>query len=179
MKKPGFWRLFCAYFVDLIILLCFSVLWLGCWKSLRSSYGWWGSVSDLTFDFVWVVGILGYFVLCERKGNGSLGKKSVHLKIQATSPAGLRCLGAYAIDFVLLKLLGWGFYVTRIYFLKSLLSQVDPVERKMIEVGVWLESGLVILVLFLLYFSILEHFFGKTLGKKLMGLQVVQEEKGE
>ena len=78
-------------------------------------------------------------------------------------------LAAYMIDFLLLGLVGLvvGYLVMWILMLYIITLSSG---------GDWAFVGgcITFMIVVLLYFSILESLFGKTLGKKLMGLQVVQ-----
>ncbi len=84
-------------------------------------------------------------------------------------PSFWRLLGAYGIDFLLLSIVGSivGYLMMWIlvFYIITLSSGGD-----------WAVVGGIITFIgaVLLYFSICEHCWGKTLGKKLMGLQVVQ-----
>lgn len=86
-------------------------------------------------------------------------------------PGFWRLLAAYIIDFLLLGLVGLmvGYLVMWILVLYIITLSSG---------GDWAFVGgcITFIIGVLLYFSILESFFGKTLGKKLMGIQVIQEE---
>jgi len=85
-------------------------------------------------------------------------------------PSFWRLLGAYGIDFLLCSMIGimleyLVMWVLALGYIIMLRSGGDWI----IVVGF-----ITFISAILLYFSICENIFGKTLGKKLMGLQVVQ-----
>lgn len=172
MKKPSFWRALIAYSIDVMILLSLSLMWLGLWKSfLLVHHTWWVNAPLLISRLgllSWIGLLAGYFAFWERKDKGSLGKKIVKLKIQSISHARLRCFFAYAIDLGLFVVVAHYYEAYRIQYLLS--QGADPEIGLLVMWEVFLGG----MIIFVVYFSILEHLFGKTLGKKLMGLQVVQ-----
>lgn len=167
MKNPGFWRVLIAYSIDLMILLCLSLIWLSLWEFfLLANHTWW--VSDSFLILSWIGLLAGYFAFWEKNGKGSLGKKIVKLKVQSTSHARLRCFFAYAIDLGLFVVVAHYYETYRIQYLLS--QGADPEIGLLVMWEVFLGG----MIIFVVYFSILEGLFGKTLGKKLMGLTVVQ-----
>lgn len=188
MKKPGFWRLLGACLIDWTILVCFDAMWLfGIFVLLPilhtalSSAAYNTVVTGLTYlNWLLIVINIGYFAFLEKGGKGSLGKRVVNLKIQPASSF-WKVFAAYGIDFGLFVLIGVLMYFYMKYNLINHLSAADlaygkigmEVSLKLMALMSWISNGLVVGTLF--YFSVLESCFGKTLGKKLMGLQVVQE----
>lgn len=180
MQKPSFWRVAVAYGIDFMVTfimsLIVSVLWVLDTALSKSKY-------DIEYYIIIIPGVvlfvlnLLYFSIYEAFGGKTLGKKCLSLRVvnkQTSSPSLWRLLGAYGVDLVLLVpaeamglvifLLG-GFIVNALFFGGS-----ENEEIWKIAIG-----GIIALVsAVVLYFSILESCFGKTLGKKLMGLQVVQ-----
>jgi len=163
MQKPSFWRLFGAYGVDLAILLVVNVPFL-----LAMTYAF-DAIHGIKTNVAVMGGLLvafiinaGYFSLLEKRGKGSWGKRIFSLK---TLPASVwHIVGAYAIDWSFFFLLTWGFVVLDY-------RDPDPLLLDFFAVCICFPFGI---ILSYLYFSISEGIFGKTLGKKLMGLQVVQ-----
>lgn len=163
MQKPSFWRLLGAYSIDILILF---VLNLGYYmwevRSTISTLPWMWSISINLAIFL--ILNAGYFALFEQHGKGSLGKKLFHLKLFMNRSSAKRVFSAYAIECIGLFFLIWG-----IIFLSTF------VWNDMEKMVLWFLSGWVLgPILILIYFSVLESMFGASLGKKLMGLQVVQ-----
>lgn len=167
MKKPSFWRVLVAYTVDLFILFVLNMCWLGMgWKPLLRIQ-WFNNSVSLSMTVGIIIFFLinaGYFALLEKNASASLGKRIVGLLINPLAPF-WRVLIAYIIDWSPLFVATWGLIA---YFGASGAKyDNDPIAGLLgIPCGV---------ILIWLYFVILESCFGKTLGKKLMGLHVVQK----
>ena len=182
MQKPGFWRLLGAYVIDLIVLLCFNIAWLYLWMWFVSM----GIVAKLP-NWLMIFGFLGwiffdviYFALLEQKGDASLGKRIFKLKIQPLDVPFWKVFVSYFLDCALFVVVGSCIYFYMKHNLISHLSAVDLQRGKIgVEISLKLLGNLFLIsagALFCspFYFSVCESIFGKTLGKKLMGLQVVQ-----
>ena len=183
MKKPGFWRLFGAYGIDLVILLVFNLMWLWAWM-FAASMGLVGKFPDCLMLFGllgWIIVDVIYFALLEQKGDVSLGKRIFKLKIQPLDVPFWKVFVSYFLDCALFVVVGSCIYFYMKHNLISHLSAADLQRGKIgIEISLKLLGNLFLIsagALFCspFYFSILESLFGKTLGKKLMGMQVVQE----
>ncbi|MBR2081674.1 MAG: RDD family protein [Elusimicrobiaceae bacterium] len=91
------------------------------------------------------------------------------------SPGFWRLLGAYIVDFLFISVIGvvleylvmWVLALGYIVMLRSGGNWIIVVG-----VGTFISSVL-------LYFSICESVWGKTLGKRLMGMQVVQQDPAQ
>ncbi len=167
MKKPGFWRLLGAYGVDFVIT--FSIVW-GCCHLLVSHFG--------TFTLIQVCGIyislvlipcILYFAGSECVWKKTIGKWLLGVKVLEESKRLFveKLFTAYGIDFL--------FLVPGLI----LCILVYVIYRGMSCWGCGMSgfdwcvvAGFLSVIV--LYFPICESCWGKTLGKKLMGLQVVQ-----
>ncbi|MBQ9971078.1 MAG: RDD family protein [Elusimicrobiaceae bacterium] len=168
MKKPSFWRLLVANTVDLLVLLILNICWLSMGWSPLLGIKWFNDSAFLSMTVGITIFFLinaGYFALFEKNGSASLGKRMVGLRI-SPSLSIYRVLVAYIVDWIPLVAITWGFIA---YFgTMGVKYDSDPIAGLLgIPCGIFL---------IWIYFSILEGYFGKTLGKKLMGLQVVQQE---
>ena len=187
MKKPSFWKLLGAYLIDWTILVCFDAIWLcGIFTIIPILHA---SLSSATYNTVviglvyssWLIVIIdaGYFSFLEKGGTGSLGKRAVKLNIQPASSF-WKVFAAYGIDCALFVLIGICVYFYMKHNLISNLSADDLTHGKIgMEISLKLLANLFLisagaLCSFPFYYSVLESLFGKTLGKKFMGLQVVQ-----
>lgn len=162
MKRPGFWRLVGAYGIDLLILLVLNYVYY-MWEirtSISASPWIWSALVNLG---IFIILNAGYFTILERKGEGSFGKKVFHLKVQ-TKPSSFRVFGAYGMECV-------GFFVV----IWAIILGATFVWNDMEKMFLWFLSGWLLgPILICLYYSILEHIYGCSFGKKLMGLTVVQ-----
>lgn len=84
-------------------------------------------------------------------------------------PSFWRLFGAYLVDFLLFGLVGSIVGYLMMWILVLYIITLSSGGDWAVVGGIIAFIGAV-----LLYFPICEHFWGKTLGKKLMGLQVVQ-----
>lgn len=157
MQKPSFWRLLGAYAVDFFILLLIDF----CWFFLTRSES---LIQSLA---IWIINT-GYFTLLEKNGKGSWGKRIFSL--QTCSASVRRVFSAYAMDWGL----GLLFMLGIMLFLYKLTPDPDPLAGYLAAIFLGVPVGF---LLTYLYFVTSESLSGKTLGKKLMGLQVVQETK--
>lgn len=166
MKNPGFWRLFGAYGIDILILLILNFGYY-MWEvhSSISSFPW--LKSALINLVIFVLLNAGYFAVLEWKGKGSLGKKLFHLKIQVSKPSFFRVFSAYGLECVAFFAVIWGIMILTASFIWN-----DMEKMVLWFLSGWLGGA----VLICFYYSISEGLFGKSLGKKLFGLQVVREE---
>ena len=85
---------------------------------------------------------------------------------------------AYLVDIILCQIVGFfagGLAGGITGFLLAIAGLYTPDNRALFALLTALAGGLAGLVVFVLYFAICESCWQKTLGKKLMGLQVVQE----
>lgn len=187
MNKPSFWRLTGAYLIDWTILVCFDAIWLyGIFAIILVLPAALSSVMHNTVVIglvysSWLIVVIdaGYFSFLEKGGKGSLGKRAAKLKIQPASSF-WKVFAAYGIDCALFVLIGICVYFYMKHNLISHLSAADLNRRKIgMEISLELLANLFLisagaLCSFPFYCSILESLFGKTLGKKICGLQVVQ-----
>lgn len=181
MKKPGFWRLLGAYSMDIMVLLGFNYVWI-CAFGIALSVNRGLPVGLLWFGLGgWILFNLAYFAWLEQGGKGTFGKRIFGLKLQTAASFG-KVFAAYAIDAALFILIGVCIYF---YMKHNLISHLSAADLNRGKIGIEISLKL-LAILFLIstaalcsspfYFSILENKYGKTLGKKLMGLQVVQKE---
>ncbi len=163
LQNPGFWRLVGAYIVDFMFVGGLSLFLIGPLFGILLVI-----IKPLANDDNPLLLIIGmcllpyiYFSLTEGITGTSLGKKLVNIRVQANNLRWGRVPVSYLLDVILLEILCWAFVWT--------LSKMswDPIALS--GVFACLQG-----VGPLLYFPICEHFFGKTLGKKLMGLTIVQ-----
>ena len=182
MKKQGFWRLLGAYELDFVIAyLGGRVLWhlfAICFSYVFMSLG--GSVmpmwSAMLSGCLLIFGLL-YFAGSEYWLKKTLGKRLFGVKAlvlnEGKHPSLGKFLKAYAIDCLAVL------PILIVCILSTMVMQMvfcyDHCSRGR-EMGIIMGIGFVTLSLLALYFAVCEYFWGKTLGKKLMGLQVVQEE---
>lgn len=166
MQKPSFWRLLGAYSVDscVTLLVCF-ICFLKFLDIFNSAFVIFG-LAPLFFAIN-----LFYFAVLEGKQGKTLGKKCLRLRTIASEQKNLlsQCFVAYGIDlFVLLFLLA-AYYIFYGFLLPMLLLAGKGI------LSTFFSLFLIPPAIVSLYFVVLEGCFGKTLGKKLMGLQVVQD----
>ena len=106
--------------------------------------------------------------MLEWKGRGSFGKKILRLKLRIPRPSFLRVFTAYGTECIL-------FFV----LIYAIIFFADFATRKQsMDVGIFitLATGwLLCPILICFYYSILEHKYSCALGKKLLGLAVVQD----
>ena len=176
--KSGFWRLLGAYLTDLTIILCLNSVWLYAWIWLMGIFR--GFPDWLNFFALlgWIILDVVYFAALDGE-EGTFGKRILKLKEEPTVPF-WKAFVAYGIDCALFVLIGSCIYFYMKHNLISHLSADDLNRGKIgMEISLKLLGNLFListdaLLSFPFYFSILESLFGKSLGKKLMGLQVVQ-----
>jgi len=172
MQKPSFWRVLVAYFVDLCVLVLFDIV---CFVEYISIHP--GQVPYSIITPVFLILNIGYFALLEWKQHYSLGKRLVGLLVlsrRAQNIMFLKVFFAYAVDAL------FAFTFVYICFVVGIIAhdQVADYLGGRSEGG-----GMVFLFLMvalggplltLIYYVLLETFLGASLGKQLMGLQVVQ-----
>lgn len=181
MKKPGFWQLIGAYVIDFVITS--FIVW-GCWSLLVHSIGE-GSSSytfsqlDKLFTFPQQCGIyiflvlapnILYFAGCECIWKKTIGKWLLGVNVLARNQRLFveKLSVAYGIDLLLLV------PVSMLCILIHILLSGWNCWGCGMSVFDWsVVAGFLSMIV--LYFPICESRWGKTLGKKLMGLQVVQE----
>ncbi|MBP5404233.1 MAG: RDD family protein [Elusimicrobiaceae bacterium] len=194
MQKPSFWRLFGAYVIDFFILIAAQGIYMCIIidSTMRGSYHWHDSngIGHTTWDepiFPWLASFLEhvpfvvlyfliplligycYFVISESLKGKTFGKKIFRLKslyFDGQQASWCRILVAYFIDLFL------SFGICAILLLLWRCIPIQLVFRIRLLLIPLLLSWIVFPSL---YFSICESRWGKTLGKKLMGLQVVQD----
>lgn len=176
MQKSNFWRLFGAYLVDFV--LAFFATWL-MWKLFEACFpqaligknG--ASVFFCVLTMCAFIPNLSYFVWSEYLWKKTLGKRVLCIEVLEGNrrPSVKKLLKAYGIDFLL------SIPVTTACIMVGLFLQAIIIfDRRMNTLDYCIMLGIVLLFLsmIVLYFSICESVWGKTLGKKLMDLQVVQ-----
>ncbi|MBR4592710.1 MAG: RDD family protein [Elusimicrobiaceae bacterium] len=176
MEKVSLKKLLIAYTIDMIILdIAINVFWLIMgpllWRMASSAMSWMMLVISLAI-------YVFYFTVCERCSGKTLGKKVVGLQTITADGGNLpfgRVLGAYTIDLALLAI-----------FMRIFWRLTDPLSEQIIQSCANLYKCLFVsaavstfisVVIYVAYFVIPEHLTGKTLGKKLLGLQVVPNKK--
>lgn len=178
MKKPSFWRLLGAYLIDFAIT--FFVAWM-MWnlfevcfpQAFLGKYGL-ASLFCVLVMCAFIPNLL-YFVGSECMWKKTLGKRVLGVEVLEGNqrPSGKKLLKAYGIDFLL------SIPASIVYSMMGLfLQSIIIFDRRFNTLDYCIMVGIVLscLSMTVLYFAICESIFGKTLGKKLMGLQVVQQE---
>lgn len=97
-------------------------------------------------------------------------------------PTFWKLCGAYLVDVVLCQVVGFfagGLAGGIVGFILGATGMYTPEHILLFTVVTGLAGGIAGLICFVFYFAACEARWGKTLGKKLTGLQVVQTEKGE
>ena len=176
MKKPSFWRLLGAYLIDFAIT--FFATWL-MWKLFEACFpqaligknG--ASVFFCVLTMCAFIPNLSYFVWSEYLWEKTLGKRVLCIEVIEGNqrPSGKKLLKAYGIDFLL------SIPASIVYSMMGLfLQSIIIFDRRFNTLDYCIMVGIVLscLSMIVLYFSICESVWGKTLGKKLMDLQVVQ-----
>ncbi len=179
LQKPGFWRLFGAYFIDFIITFFVAwVLWKLLWVFVPNRIM---GVDEHLGVFI-LVGIctvcicipnILYFAGCESWRKQTLGKRLLGIRIFGETQQNIqkKLLAAYGLDFLLL-IPALTFCLIVGLIIQALVC-FDCNPGTFYYCVFWGMTSLYFSAI-ILYFAMLEHFFGKTLGKKLMGLTVVQ-----
>ena len=179
MKTSGFWRLLGAYSMDVMVLLCFNYVWI-CAFGIILSVNRGLPVGLLWFGLGgWILCNVAYFAGLEQGGKGTFGKRIFGLQLQPAASF-WKVFAAYAIDAALFILIGSCMYFCMKY---QLISHLTAAELEYQKIGILISIKLLgllflistgILISSPFYFSVLESTSGQTLGKKLMGLTVVQ-----
>lgn len=166
MQKPLFWRLFGAYAVDLLVFcVLFVLLGLLVWSPLFSlSKNWLWQYSIIVGSFLLNGGI--YFAISEGIGRRSIGKYCFGLKVVCPRFAFVRVLVAYGIDMAVL------FIVKNVF---ELSLPLELIKSDALFLGALGGFYVLFFLLDICYFSVSEKCWGKTLGKKIAGICVVQE----
>ena len=152
-----------AYGLDLFLVLVGGALLSSEFEKLAEDlfsldlYG-----SDYWIYLLYVFYLLYFFFFEGIFSNSSLGKKVVGICIASKNLTWWRVLISYSIDGVILPL---SFFIA---------FSTQPMWTSGDAVGDGMTAVLTPFIVFAFYFIILESLSGKTLGKKLMGLQVVQ-----
>lgn len=176
MEKVSLKKLLIAYSIDIVILtIIINVFWMAMgwllWQRIGSIMSWIMPIMSLAI-------YVAYFVFFECYGGKTLGKKIAELQTVAADGGNLACwrvLGAYTIDLALLLVFMRIFWWLAVPLSEQIIrSCVDPYKCLFVRA---LIGTLIDVAIYVVYFVIPEHITGKTLGKKLMGLAVVQETK--
>ena len=140
-------------------------------------------IAELWWLFIVVpfVLLLCYFIFSDGKFGKTLGKYMAGVKV--ISKDGMQApvyksILAYLVDFLLLALVTYGISTEELGHTLINTLNLPPYAA----LSAWIFSArsvVTMLILGALYFIVCEARWGKTLGKKLTGLQVVQTEKGE
>ncbi|MBP5616360.1 MAG: RDD family protein [Elusimicrobiaceae bacterium] len=180
MNKPSLWRLLGAYGMD-FFLISFAFIWF-----TFLAWAFWGISGAEFLALIWgkdavkaflnsslfyeilvsssyaIVYLLFFFV--ESRGR-SLGKEVFKLRVLGKCSF-WRVIGAYSIDLALLC-----------FFIPLIVSHVGGISDASYEYGLPLLFSVLFFsnMIVMIYFPCCELCFGKTLGKKLMGLQIVQD----
>ena len=178
MKKPGFWRVLIAYGIDICLLFIMDAIWgIGIINLCSFPDGLW----LLAFILSFAVLNVGYFMVLEGRNGFSVGKGIVNLWAHSTKKDFFtwRICGAYSLDsilFLIFLIFCFGIGSTAAPYATDFFTSLQAEDG----------SGQLVIVLFnvvigvpflvLIYYAFLETLFGASLGKKLMGLQVVQKE---
>lgn len=188
MKKPSFWRVLGAYLIDfigiqligfLIAAFIANALVVGYFATkypyfyIAQHQGWGMAIVTVLVLFVLEV---CYFALLDSKLRGTFGKKCFKLAIYSKDVTEIslsKTSMAYAIDLLLIKPLGLA--ITSAAVVGGIMMFYPSIDVGI--VGVFVFSILFPACWGSFYFAICESVWGKTLGKKLMGLQVVQQIK--
>ncbi|MBO4674650.1 MAG: RDD family protein [Elusimicrobiaceae bacterium] len=183
MKKPGFWRLFWAYIVDFVITfftawLVWKLFWICFPHAFMGIKGDWDTFFLLLILLVACTSIpnLLYFVGSESLWGKTLAKRLFGVEVLEGNkqPSAKKLWKAYGIDFLLIIPVPTACLMIGLFIQALVCFDCYP------GVFYWCVFWSMISLYFsaiILYFAVSEHFFGKTLGKKLMGLQVVQKEE--
>lgn len=169
MKRAKFWGLVGAYSLD-FFLICFGgslllssllLLLLGS-KIEQVEVGWEVLAVQLyLYVFCWL-----YFFIFEGViGNASPGKMATGICLSKKNLVWWRVLISCLIDAAILPLS------------MSIALRTQYVWTSRDAVGDGMTGFFISLAGWVLYFSICEHLFRKSLGKKLMGLRVVRKEE--
>jgi len=166
MKKPSFWRLFGAYAIDLIaFFILFIFLGISVWSFLFSLFqNWLWQYCIVVGSFLFNGAI--YFALLEGIGSQSIGKHYFKLKIVKGRFAFVRVLIAYGIDMAVL------FIIKNV---SELPLPLELIKSDPLFLGALAGFYALFFLFAICYFAIPEKFWGKSLGKKIAGLSVVQE----
>ncbi len=177
MKKPSFWRVLVAYLVDITLLFIIDVIWgIGIINLYSLPNGWWLLFFVLSFQLL----NIGYFMILEGRTGYSVGKSLVNITVQNNKGTHFiwRTFGAYGLDSILFAIFA--------VFCFGIGGSIAPdVTRHFTSLQYNDGSGQLIVVFFavvigvpflvLVSYVLLETLFGASLGKKLMGLHVVQK----
>lgn len=174
MKNPGFWRLFVAYAIDYILV---RLVLIGIFLIILFQ------VTGLTLNMA-VGEMLGltvfafYLAMLERKNGASLGKRWQKVKVVPAEGKTLgfgNLFGAYLIDGIMaavfMMIAG---YVSVIIITLPLSILLTLLPFTQIIAAVF--GFLIFLFWYIFYYAFSESKWGYSIGKKLMDLQVVQEE---
>ena len=180
MQKPSFWRLLGAYAIDFIITffaawMMWKLFWV-CFPHALTGKGDMDGMALLLCLLVMCAFIpnLLYFAGSECLWKKTPGKWLLGVEVldeRNKRPSVRKLLKAYGIDFLLSIPVP-----TACTMVGLLLQAIIIFDRRVNTIDHCITVGIVLLFLsmIVLYFPICESIFGKTLGKKLMGLQVVQ-----
>ncbi len=185
MQKPSFWRLVGAYAIDFVITFFVAwMMWKLFWVCFPHAFTGKGDMDGMALLLCLLVVCafipnLLYFVGSECVWKKTLGKWLLGVEVfdeRNQRPSGWKLLKAYGIDFLLSIPVPTACTMVGLF-----LQAIIIFDRRVNTLDHCITAGIVLLFLsmIVLYFPICESIWGKTLGKKLMGLQVVQQEKGE
>ncbi len=176
-NKPAFQDIFLAYLVDYaigVVFLLMAVPFL--------SIGMNGNTIKVIIGagILSVLSYLLYYSVLEHRMGASLGKKLFYIRVitkksNKIRPSFGRLIASYFIDMIFAGIVSQFFQ----RFVMVVLNNFDVSKRFVFLCGI-----VVGILMWVFYFAFREYKYGCTLGKKLMGLQVVQavpqeQEKGE
>ncbi len=169
-QHPGFWRLMGAYAIDLPILLwgwfvvMLLIQFLIIFPLMTAGIALGDFLPDVIYIFLLWPFI--YFTFCEGLWGKTLGKLIVKVCVQGETLSWWRVLISYVLDIALLGAFCFG----ATFIIARGERVIDPFGIA----GMFMLFGI---LSFLVYFPLCEHKWGKTLGKKMMGLKVVLSKK--
>lgn len=162
-KRAKFWGLVGAYGLDLFLVFVGGTIFASEVEQLTEKwfaldlYG-----SNYWIYLLYILYLLYFFCFEGLFGNASLGKKATGICITSKNLTWWRVFMSYLIDGAIIPL---SVFIS--FYTQSMWTSGDAV-------GDGMTGFFMILVGCVLYSAICEYFFRKSLGKKLMGLQVVQ-----
>lgn len=181
LQKPSCGQVFGAYFIDALLIWVLGALSIGLGivlarmnRNLLPDIGW-----IILWDSLGPVSALVYYALTEGRKGGSVGKRkfwlqTVFSKTGAAASCG-RILMAYVIDFLLLSVIAFPLYFGISVAALLITEKIGAVLVFLDAVGGGYLLCLVPLAVF--YFTVLEGFFGRGVGKLICGLRVYQKLK--
>lgn len=188
-KKPKFWDLIDAYGLDMLLchitaFIVVCIAFLACsWLGLDSTSNQTSLLLSLAFlaviIFFFIFPVL-YFAVYESCCGTTLGKRIHGLQVvQDTKEINFwQLVKAYAVDIISSTSVGILLGGAEIGFIYFWFGTTDRIDTSFSVFVLAILVGIILpFVITVLYFAICESRWSKTLGKKLMGFMVVQEEK--